>query len=285
MSDRVNMMRVWLLLPVLILAACASRPVEEVRAEEAAGYREQADAAAKAGNYVGAIELYTESLRLNPTVAETWCKRGNAFIKRPADPDSPNHRRVWIQQAERDYTDALRLNPMLTTASFNRAMIYMKLKNYHAAAKDLSDVVNFEKANKSNPMLKDAELYLGEICLTKFEDRQVMGMTHYENYVTLGGDRPDVVKLVREWRELKNSMVDSGPAAPKGPTAEEEAAAKQLHTRILSLIPKGEEQRPEVAKLLEELTSKYGHTKYVRDNEKGLKALLNAFRPKEPEKK
>jgi hypothetical protein len=27
--------------------------------------------------------------------------------------------------------------------------------------------------------------------------------------------------------------------------------------------------------------TKHGHTKYVRDNEKGLKALQNAFRPKE----
>ena len=43
----------------------------------------------------------------------------------------------------------------------------------------------------------------------------------------------------------------------------------------------GEEQRPEVARLLEELTGKYAGTKYVRDNEKGLKALLNAFKPKE----
>jgi hypothetical protein len=87
---------------------------------------------------------------------------------------------------------------------------------------------------------------------------------------------------VREWRELKSSIAHGGAAPPpKPPSADDEAAAKQLHTRILSLIPKGEEQRPEVAKLLEELMAKYPHTKYVRDNEKGLKALQNAFKPKE----
>src|SRR5262245_12354604 len=134
-------------------------------------------------------------------------------------------------------------------------------------------------------MLRDAELYLGDIYLTKLDDQQVLGMGHYDTYVKLGGDRPDVVKLVREWRELTNSTKTEGSGPPKGPTSEDEAAAKQLHLKVLGLIPKGEEARPEVAKLLEELTVKYGHTKYVRDDEKGLKALLNAFKPKEPEKK
>jgi tetratricopeptide (TPR) repeat protein len=256
-------------LPVALLAACSSRPVEEVRAEEATHYRAEADAAAHDGDYVRAIDLYTESLKLNPTSAETWYRRGNAYLKRPGDPESPNRRREWIRQAEQDYSAALRLNPTLTVALFNRAMIYMKKKMYKEAAADLSDVVHFE-TDKSNPMVRDAELYLGDVLITKFEDRQVMGMAHYEKYVSLGGDRADVVKLVREWRELRSSMTDSSSPAPKGPTADEEAAARQLHTKVLSLIPKGEEQRPEVAKLLAELTGKYGHTKYVRDNEKGL---------------
>jgi tetratricopeptide (TPR) repeat protein len=268
-------MRAWVLLP-LIGAACSSRPVQEVRAEEASGYLEQADAAARDGSFARAIDLYTESLNLNPSAAEAWYRRGNAFIKRPADPDAPNRRRDWILQAERDYTSALRVNPTLIVAYFNRAMVYLKLKQYVQAAKDLFEVTRLE-TNKSEPMLRDAELYLGEIYLTKLEDQQVLGMEHYDQYVKLGGDRPDVVKLVREWRELKNSMAPASEA-PKGPTAEDEAAARQLHTKVLSLIPKGEEARPEVAKLLEELTGKYAHTKYVRDNEKGLKALLNAFK-------
>ena len=264
---------------VALLAACASRPVEEMQAEEARDYREQADAAAKAGDFVLAIDLYTESLKLNPSAAETWYRRGNAHLRRPMDPEVPNSRREWIRQAERDYSAAIRLNNVYTQAFFNRAMVYMKMRRFIDAAKDLFEVTRLE-TNKSDPMLRDAELYLGDIYLTKLEDQQVLGMEHYDQYVKLGGDRPDVVKMVREWRELKASMVQGPAAPPKGPTAEDEAAAKQLHTRVLGLIPQGETQRPEIAKLLEELMGKYGHTQYVRDNEKGLKALQNAFKPK-----
>lgn len=275
-----NMIRVWVFLPFLVVASCASRPLDEVRAEEASAYREQAEAAAEAEKYEEAIRLYTESLKLNSSSAETWCRRGNAYLKRAPDPESPNRRRDWIRQAEQDYTEAIRLNTAYTVALFNRAMVRMKTKRYIDAAKDLFEVTRLH-TNKSDPMLMEAELYLGDIHLQKLEDQLVTGMKHYDEYVKLGGDRPDVVKLVREWRELQSSISASTPAAPKGPTAEEEAAAKQLHVKILSLIPKGEEQRPEVVKLLDELTTKYGHTKYVRDNEKGLKALLNAFKPKD----
>jgi tetratricopeptide (TPR) repeat protein len=266
-------------LPIVVAAACSSRPLDEVRAEEASYYRAQGDAAAKAEDYSEAIGFYTESLKLNPSAAETWYRRGNAFVKQPPDPESPNHRRDWIRRAEQDYTAAIRLNPMYTVAFFNRAMVYMKTKRYIDAAKDLFEVTRLE-TNKSDPMLRDAELYLGDIHLKKLEDQLVTGMRHYDEYVKLGGDRPDVVKLVREWRELQSSIGEANAPAPKGPTADDEAAAKQLHLKILGLIPKGEEQRPEVAKLLEELTTKHANTRYVRDNEKGLKALLNAFKPK-----
>ncbi len=270
------MKRTFLALPLALLMACSSRPVEEMRAEEAAEYREEGDAAAKEGRYAEAVDLYTQSIEIYPNAAESWWRRGNAFVKRPVDPESPNRKRDWIRQAEQDYSAAIRLNPAFRDAFLNRAMIYMKMKRYIDAVKDLLEVTRLD------PNDRDAELILGEIYLTKLEDQQVLGMEHYDRYVKLGGDRPDVVKLVVDWRELKKSLAGNAlPEAPKGPTAEDEAAAKQLHAKILSLIPKGEEQRPEIAKLLEVLTGKYAATKYVRDNEKGLKALLNAFRPKE----
>jgi tetratricopeptide (TPR) repeat protein len=276
------MVRVCSLVPLLVLAACSSRPVEEVRAEEAASYREQADAEAQSGNHAAAFDLYSEAIKLNPSSAETFFRRGNMCVKMSPDHAPSGTKRDWIRQAVFDYSKAIELNPVFTTAMFNRAMVYMKMKQYRPATLDLNEIVTLEKGNTSNPMLKDALLYLGEVLLTKFEDEQIRAMSHYEAYVALGGDRPDIVKKVREWREVKESIAreNAGPA-PKGPTADDEAAAKQLHSRILALIPKGEEQKPEIAKLLEELMTKHGHTKYVRDNEKGLKALQNAFRPKE----
>ena len=275
------MMRVLPLVSVLAFTACSSRPVEEVRAEEAASYREQADAEAQAGNFAGAFDLYSEAIKLNPTSSETYYRRGNMCVKRLQDHGASGTQRDWLRQALFDYSEAIRLNGALTNALFNRAMVYMKTKQYQAAAKDLNEFLNLEKGNTNNPAVREAELYLGEVLLTKFEDQQVLGMKHYENYVSLGGDRPDIVKKVREWREVRESIArENAPPPPKGPTADEEGAAGQLHSRILALVPKGEEQKPEIAKLLEELMTKYGHTKYVRDNEKGLKALQNAFRPK-----
>ena len=264
---------------LVLLAACSSRPVDEVRAEEAQGYRDEGDEALAAGNHARAIDLYTRALEVNPSAAETWWRRGNALVARPLDPAAPNRKRDWLRQAESDYSAATRLNPAFRDAFFNRAMVYLKMKRYKEAATDLLECTRLD------PKDKDPEMILGEIYLKNLEDQQVRGMEHYDNYVKLGGDDPEVVKLVRDWRELKRAMAPPAPEAPRGPTNEDEAAARQIHARVLSLIPKGEEQRPEVAKLLEELTVKYAKTKYVRDNEKGLKALLNAFRAKEPEKK
>lgn len=269
------MKRALFFVPLVFLAACSSRPVEELRAEEAQGYKAEGDEALAAGNHARAIELYSAAIDLNPSGAEAWFRRGNALVSRPIDHDAPNRKRDWLRMAERDYTKAVECNPAYRDAFFNRAMVYLKMKRYKDAAEDLLECTRLD------PKDKETEMILGEIYLKNLEDFQVRGMQHYDNYVKLGGDDPEIVKLVRDWRVLQKSMMQNDAPAPKGPTVDEEAAAKQLHARILSLIPKGEDQRPEVARLLEELTAKYGHTKYVRDNEKGLKALLNAFKPKE----
>jgi len=274
------MKRFFLCGPILLLAACSSRPIEEVNAEQSTFLREEGDAALKEGDHGRAIDIYTRALELNPGAADTWYRRGNAYAKRPAGSDEPNRRREWLRQAEADYSAAIQLNPAHRDALFNRAMIRLKMKRYIDAAKDLVE------CTRVDPRDAEPEFVLGHIYLHRLEDQQIMAMEHYDKYVALGGDDPEAVKLVREWRELKKSMAaPNGGPAPKGPTAEDEEAAKQLHARVLTLIPKGEEQRPEVARLLLELTTKYAQTKYVKDNEKGLKALLNAFRPREPEKK
>ncbi|HEY3226499.1 MAG TPA: tetratricopeptide repeat protein [Planctomycetota bacterium] len=274
------MKRFFLAGPLFLLAACASRPIEEVNAEQSALLREEGDAALKEGDCDRAIDIYTRALELNPGAADTWYRRGNAFTKHPPSPDEPNRKREWLRLAEADYSAAVRLNPAHRDALFNRAMIRLKMKRYIDAAKDLVECTRID------PRDPEPEFILGHIYLHRLEDQQIMAMEHYDKYVALGGTDPEAVKLVREWRELKKSMVGSnGGTAPKGPTAEDEEAAKQLHAKVLTLIPKGEEQRPEIARLLVELTTKYAQTKYVKDNEKGLKALLNAFRPRDPEKK
>jgi tetratricopeptide (TPR) repeat protein len=263
------------------LAGCASRPVEEVLAERALALRQDGDAALKAGNHDDAIEYFTRSLELNPEAPETWARRGIAFAKHPAEPGAGSRRqRDFLRMAEGDFTQAVRLNPAHYTGFFHRAMVYMKMKRYIDAARDLLECARL------NPRDPEPEFILGEIYLNRLEDQQVLAMDHYDKYVAAGGDDPRIVKMVREWRELKKSLAGAPPgAAPKVPTEEDETAARQLHARFLSVLPKGEEHRPEALKLLEELTAKYAHTKYVKENEKALQTFLNALRPKEPEKK
>src|SRR5262245_12757261 len=137
------MNRPLLAFPLVVLAACASRPVEEVRAEEASGHRDLGDEAVKHGYYDQAIAHYTDAIQLNPNSAETFYRRGNAYVKLRLQPGT-SHKREWILQAERDYSAALRLNPSFTQAYFNRAMLFMKLKQYVEAAKDLFEVTRLE---------------------------------------------------------------------------------------------------------------------------------------------
>lgn len=129
----------------------------------------------KQGNYEGAIEDYTQAIRLNSDDAEAYFKRGNAYAKlknhQRAIEDytqairiAPNSDGAYLnrghahfdlkdyQEAIEDYTQAIRLNPDNAEIYFNRAKAHANLKDYQKAIEDYTQVIRL------NP--DDAETYI-----------------------------------------------------------------------------------------------------------------------------
>lgn len=254
----------------LTAASCSYTPVAQVNAEKARVLREDGDAAVQAKDLAGAVSLYTASISANSEYAETWYRRGNVYAGMVSQPESERPSRELLELANGDFTEAIRLNPAHYEAHFNRAMIGLKYARYREAVKDLLQCAAI-RTKDPEPHLLLAKLYE-----EKFEDRQVAAMEHCEKYVDLGGTDDGIREKVRQWRELKKSMVpaNSGPA-PKASTEADEKEAESLHARVIALI--GEGKRKEAVTVLESLTAKYGHTRYVRDRSAQFAALRKAF--------
>jgi hypothetical protein len=93
--------------------------------------------------------------------------------------------------------------------------------------------------------------------------------------VELGGRDPDIVEKVRIWRELNKKPATPAPGS-KGPTPDDEEKAKQIHQEAMKLFR--EEKKEEAAKLLDQLLTTYGETRYVQSQKGPLQALRNAFK-------
>jgi tetratricopeptide (TPR) repeat protein len=261
------------------LGACVSEDLAAAGAAESQQLLEEGREAVRKNNRPEAIRLFTRAVKANPDNAEAWYERGRCFIQMRLDPKTEGDVRSYEQRALDDFSNALRKNPAFADAYFNRAMILSSRAQYRPAVDDLLN------ASRYKPQDPEAHLCLGELYEGKFEDRIILAMDHYEKYVDLGGSDPVVREKVRLWKELKKSVGGSGPApAPstKAPTAEEEKKAAELHQKALDLLQKPD--KSEAVKILEELLSTYGHTKYVQEKARGLQAAIAAFKKKDAPK-
>ena len=90
-------------------------------------------------DYQGAIEKYTESLKINPNRGATYYNRALCydFLKN-------------YSQAIKDYTEAITFNGSDLNAYYNRGVIYVNLKNFDAAIEDFNKIISlksdYEKA-------------------------------------------------------------------------------------------------------------------------------------------
>lgn len=262
-----------LLLPGLVLlAACSSTPVAEVQAEKARDLRERGDQAAGRGDWKTAADYYGQSLEANPQSSETHLKRGNAYVemyRAPGDSEGPS--RQWLERAVFDYGRAVQLNPASYDGFFNRAMVACKFARFKDAVADLLQCVQIR------PKEAEPHLVIGRLYEEKFEDRGIQALEHYDTYVELGGADEQVVRKVKEWRELKKALgAAKPPEETRAPTAEDEKAAEALHAQALDHVKSG--RKAEAGRALEELLTKYAGTRYVKDREKQLQVLRNAFR-------
>ena len=264
---------------VLALWGCASSdmaPGVEASLKSLEAGRESA----RRKNYPEAISYFTDAVKANSDLAEAWYERGKANIDLRMDPKAEGDSRTYEQRALEDFSMAIRKNPAYADAYFNRAMLLSSRAQFKQAIDDLLNAARF-KPNDPEP-----HLYMGELYEAKFEDRMPHAMEHYEKYVDLGGTDPVVREKVRIWKEYKkqSAVPESAPPRPpsRAPTSEEENKAAELHVKALDLL-KNPDKGPAVA-LMEELLTKYGHTKYVQEKSRALQAAVSAFKKKDAPK-
>jgi tetratricopeptide (TPR) repeat protein len=85
-------------------------------------------------DFLGAIEDYTESIRINPNADNAYNNRGNARLNSQD-----------LQGAISDYNRALRINPEHPLAYYNRGLALARLGNYNAA------IASYTRALQVNP--------------------------------------------------------------------------------------------------------------------------------------
>jgi tetratricopeptide (TPR) repeat protein len=270
-----------LLLPVLAAAACGlSACVTQNGSSEAASAQrlvEEGREAVREGRVNDAARIFTQAVKVNPENAEAYYERARCAVQIRLDPSTPGDSKVYEQRAVDDFSMAIRKNPAYADAYFNRAMLLSSRAQYKPAVDDLLNAARFKPADA------EAHLCLGEIYESKFEDRIVLAMEHYEKYVDLGGLDPTVREKVRIWKDLKKQV--GGPAAApssKVPTPDEEKKAAELHLKALELLKQPD--KTEAVKAMEELLGTYGHTKYVQEKARALQAAVAAFKKKDAPK-
>ena len=100
-------------------------------------------------------------------------------------------------------------------------------------------------------------------------------LEQYEKYVDLGGSDEKAREKVALWKQVKQGAM-SIPTTVAAPTEAEEDAAAKRHQEAMRLLQ--EEDRVGALVVIQELLGKYGHTKYVRDQARGFKAILKSFK-------
>ena len=193
------------------------------------------------------------------------------------DPAVDGDVRGHEEKALDDFSMAIRKNPAYADAYFNRAMVLCSRAQYRLAADDLMNAVRF---NAQDP---EAHRWLGDLYETKFEDRLLLAMEHYEKYIDLGGSDPGIREKVRLWKDFRKQMPGVSPeGALKAPTPEDEKKAQELHVKGLELLKNPD--KTEAIKIFEDLLAHYGHTKYVQSKVQALAAVIAAFKKKDAPK-
>lgn len=99
-------------------------------------YFNQGMDAFNAGDYQGAIEAYTQAIRLDPNDAASYNNRGTSYF---------NLRQY--EQARMDYAAAIAVNPDYALAYYNRGNVNYVLENDEDAVDDLNRAIELDPSN------------------------------------------------------------------------------------------------------------------------------------------
>ena len=90
------------------------------------------------GNYDGAIEDYTEGLRLEPNDVYAWLNRGNAWLRKSEHDKAIN-----------DYNDAIQLNPNFAAAWSGRGEAWYRKGEYDKAIGDFNETLRLSPSSSN----------------------------------------------------------------------------------------------------------------------------------------
>jgi len=94
----------------------------------------------------GAIEDYTEAIRLNPKYADAYFNRGNVY-------KSENN----FEKAIADYSEAIRLDPKFADAYCNRGTIYGMKGDFDKASADFKAILQLSPNNDNAAAITNAK--------------------------------------------------------------------------------------------------------------------------------
>ena len=99
-------------------------------------------------SYQRAVEDYKQAIRLNPNFAEAYFKQGVAYSKLEN-----------LEKALESYNQVIRLNPNIIGAYANRGSIYKQLGNLQKAKADFQQVISFIEQNENDTNTFPKELF------------------------------------------------------------------------------------------------------------------------------
>ena len=125
-------------------------------------------------NWDGAIQDYSEAIRLNPIDAEYYNARGRTLFELEK-----------LQEAIQDFSKAIQIDPEIEMTYLNRGICYSLEKEFDKALKDF---LEYEKRNTNDPML-----YF-ERANIKVEREDIYGaIQDFDQFLRLKPNDPDVM--------------------------------------------------------------------------------------------
>ncbi len=252
-------------LVLLLVVGCSS--ARKVDPERARGYYNEGKVAQGKGKHERAVEAFSDAIKYNATFSSAYFARAYSYLQMKALEKPPMPTRELVDRALADYSAAVSMNPTFADAYFSRAMLHASRANYSAAVSDLLVCARY------SPRDPEPHLVLGELYEAKYENQVPLAMKHYDEYTKLGGTNEAVKQKVALWKQL----AASAETPKKNATADDEKKAQELHEQFKLLYPQKEK---EAFQAIEELATKYSHTKYFQKYATALTALYNALKEK-----
>ncbi|KAJ7762806.1 activator of Hsp70 and Hsp90 chaperone [Mycena maculata] len=115
--------------------------------EKSATAREEGNVQFKAGDFVGAVKLYTESIKRDPSDARGYNNRAAAYMKLAAFPE-----------ALKDANEAIKTDPAFTKAYIRKSTILFAMRDYTKAIEAAQEATDHDPEHKHTREIREQEM-------------------------------------------------------------------------------------------------------------------------------